>query len=186
MLDKSDYYEERGKPMPTRAEIHTLSIFFRAVLILVAPAQLLIYYFRLVTLDAYLHAKKQRKLVRKNGPDEPKVPTYKAAWFFQILFCCSRMRTQNYIEYVQYRNKKMESYGRWAEIVTVCIILIIVFFYLWNETIDEFKLPWFYLYLVCMLLAQKQVTFILKVILFFPIYGASRFFCPTARHSSRR
>ena len=53
---------------------------------------------------------------------------------------------------------------------TLIIIIIIVFFYKWNDTVEEFKLPWYYLCLICLLLAQKMVTFILKMIVFGPVF----------------
>ena len=57
-----------------------------------------------------------------------------------------------------------------GESVTLIIIIIIVFFYKWNETVEEFKLPWYYLYLIWMLLAQKLVTFIVKMVFFGPTF----------------
>ena len=74
---------------------------------------------------------------------------------------------------MHFRNRNQNSYELVAEIATVIIIIVIVFFYLWYETIDEFKLPWFYLWLVWVLLAQKTMTFVLKVTVFFPVYWIS-------------
>lgn len=155
--------------MPTKTELAWLSIIFRIVIICVAPASLLIYHSRLLTLDAFLHLKKHQ-FEFKSGRMK-----HRRRWRqLRILFCCSAMRKYNYSEYVQFRNKVKNWYEVMADIVTAAIICLIVFFYNWNVTIDEFKLPFYYLYLVVMLLMQKQVMFLLKTLAFIPVYLISR------------
>ena len=138
------------------------------MIICVAPACLFIYHSRLVTLDAFLHLKKYQQEFRGGRL------RYRRRWRqLRLLFCCSAMRHYNYIQYVLFRNKVKNWYEVMADIVTAAIICSLAFFYLWNE-IDEFKLPWYYLYLICMLLAQKQVMFLLKMLAFIPTYGLAR------------
>ena len=100
---------------------------------------------------------------------------YKRGWrWLRIFFCFSAMRKYNYIEYVLYRNKVKNWYELMADIATATIIFMIAFFHNWNWTIDEFKLPWYYLFLVCLLLGQKQLMFLLKSLAFIPVYGIVR------------
>lgn len=133
------------------------------------PAAIFIYRSRLLTLESFLVIKKERR-VGKDG-----VTNSSSSRLLHILFCCSRLRKLNYIEFVQFRNKNMHKYALLAEITTAAVILLTVFFYFWNETIDEFFLPWYYLYLICMTLFQKFFTFIFKMVAFFPVYFLTRF-----------
>lgn len=175
-----DYFEENNIPVPTRTELAWLSIIFRIVIICIAPGSFFIYHSRLLTLDAFLHLKKHQYQIRSDGEI-----IYRRGWHFRVLFCCSSMRKQNYVEYVLWRNKVKHWYELVTEIMTTTIIFIILFYYFWNETIDEFKLPWYYLFMICLLIAQKQVIFLIKALTFFPVYCTVRR-CPCIRRGRQR
>ena len=167
--ENEEYFRESNQTPPSLNELAILSIVFRLVIICVVPASMYIYRSRLVTLDAFLTIKKDRGSKQGNS-----IVYNRSAHFMHIFFLCSRQRKLNYVEYVQFRNLKRDEYEVTGDYATVAVIFLIVFFYLWNETIDEFKLPWYYIFLICLLLAQKQVTFVIKMFFFFPVYAACR------------
>lgn len=167
-VEQKEHLWNDGNPAPTRESLACLSIIFRIVIICVVPAAIFIYRSRLLTLESFLIIKKQRR-VQKDG-----VTHSSSSRLLHILFCCSRLRKLNYIEFVQFRNKNMHRYELVAEFITGGVMLLIAFFYFWNESIDEFKLPWYYLYLINMTLFQKFFTFIFKMLAFFPVYFLTR------------
>ena len=87
------------------------------------------------------------------------------------LFLMSRMRSLNYISYIQFKNKNKSSYEKTGEYSTAVIILMLISFRLWDTKIVPFVLPIEYLLLISGLLLQKQVIFVIKVVLFPVIWG---------------
>ena len=84
------------------------------------------------------------------------------------LFCLSRLRGLNYIEYIAFKRKHKYSYEMTGEYAAYIILFLIIFFRIWNKFIEPFVLPWEYVILIIMLLLQKQVVFLLKLSLFIP------------------
>ena len=74
-----------------------------------------------------------------------------------------------YIEYIIFKNKNQASYERTGEYSAAIILLLVIFFRLWNTQIEEFILPWWYLMLISLLLIQKVAVFIMKIALFAPV-----------------
>jgi hypothetical protein len=79
------------------------------------------------------------------------------------LFLLSRMRSQNYTEYILFKKKNKHSYDMMGEYSGVAIIILIIFFRFWRTDIVAYILPNNYLALIIALLFQKQVVFFIKV-----------------------
>lgn len=85
------------------------------------------------------------------------------------LFLWSKLRSLNYIDYVSFRNRYKHDYERTGEYSAAIIMLLVVFFRLWNTHIEPFMLPEWYLGLISLLLFQKIAVFILKIALIVPV-----------------
>ena len=151
MSDEDDNDDEL-LPAPTEKEVQWLSILFRIVIVCVAPCALVIYRSRLLNLHAFTLIKKAKesRVIEHRG-----IVYNRMRKLLHIFFCCFPERKLNYIEYVQFKNKNKRRYELWGEVMNIIVVLLIVFFHLWNKQIEEFKLPWYYLLLICLLLAQK-------------------------------
>ena len=68
------------------------------------------------------------------------------------MFLFTSLRSLNYIEYIVLRNKKKHMAERQAEFSAAIIILLVLFFRIWNTVIDYFILPWEYVMLISLLL----------------------------------
>ena len=85
------------------------------------------------------------------------------------LFSFSKLKSLSYIEYIIFKNRNQSDYEMTGEYSTAIILLLVIFFRIWNNQIEEFILPWWYLMLISLLLFQKVAVFLLKCLLFFPV-----------------
>lgn len=58
----------------------------------------------------------------------------------------------------------------WAEISAVIIIMVMIFLRIWQTSLTPLFLPWEYLTMIGLLLFQKQAIFLLKLVVFPPIW----------------
>ena len=86
------------------------------------------------------------------------------------LFLLSRLKSLNYAEYILFKKKNKQSYEIVGEYSTVAIIIVMIYLRLWNTQLTPFFLPWEYLMLISLLLFQKQAIFVLKLVVFPPVW----------------
>ena len=153
-----------NNPPPTKDELVFLVWLFRGMIICVLPSVFLIYRSRLLVLKAF-------QLIKMHKGGRTGVAYIKAISWMNYLFCLSRIRVLDYDKYILYKAKNKHSYERLGEYSAATIILLILFFRLWNTEMTEFILPWSYLILISLLLFQKFVIFILKAVLFLPVWA---------------
>lgn len=169
-LNESELYEEyvenqiekyQGKPTPSKRELFFLTWLFRGVLLFVLPSAALIYRSRLLSMTVFKHIKMHKG--KRTG-----IAYSKSIELLNYLFCRSRLRKLNYVNYITFRNKNKHAYERAGEMAAAIVLILIIFFRVWSAEIDPFILPWSYFCLIMLLLFQKLTLFFLKVSLFLP------------------
>ena len=147
--------------------------FFRAVILAVLPASFLIYRSRLLTLTAF-------KYIKMHQSDREGLAYKKSIKILNYFFIFPTLRKMDYMAYISYKLMNRDRYEIRGETLSSIIMLLVVFFRLWNTEIEPFILPWEYLMLISMLLFQRQGVFLIKVTVFIPvsiIYAFTNCFC---------
>ncbi len=139
---------------------------FKAIIIFVLPASILIYRQRLLGLHAFMIVKKhegRRKGLAYNN------------WLAvsNRLFCLTSMQNKNYMEYIIYRNENNQRYGKQAETAsfTILVLNLSLFYYYASINLNEFFMPLEYMLVLFSLLFQRGFIFILKIAIFWPCYA---------------
>ena len=148
----------------TEREVYVASWLVKGSVLFVIPACLLIYRSRLIQLQAFTTMKKHQGV--REG-----VAYNRCLQSLDSVFCLSRLRKKNYIEYIVYMRKNMASRSKVAEKASLWILgiwLFIQFYY--TELHDIFLTP-LYMLQVFLLLFQKFALFLIKMILFPFIFG---------------
>ena len=171
-LDEADLYKKYQIDMEkknmkaelTKREVYVASWLIKGSVLFVIPACLLIYRSRLVQLQAFTTLKKHQGM-RTGVAYNPCLQA------LDYLFCLSRLRKKNYIDYIVYMRKNKENRSKVAEKASLWILgiwLFIQFYY--NDLHDLFLTP-LYMLQVLLLLFQKFALFLIKIILFPFIFG---------------
>ena len=87
------------------------------------------------------------------------------------IFCCSRLRKKNYIEYIVFVRKYSGSRSKGAEKASIWILCIWFFIQFYYKDLHDLLLTPMYLVQILMLLFQRVSLFMVKVILFPLIFG---------------
>ena len=76
----------------------------------------------------------------------------KSIRLLNYLFIFPALRHMDYMQYVRWKQFNKDRYLIRSEILSNAIILLVIFFRVWNTEIEPFILPWGYIMLISMLL----------------------------------
>ena len=158
----------------SKLEIKVSNIVTKIAIVCVVPATVLIYRSRLLTLQAF-------QVLKKHQGERKGVAYNRCLQILDIMFCCTSLRTLNYIEYIKIRRKYSQKWGKQAETASVTILVIWISIQYYYDNIEEFSVPRSYLILLLMLLLQKIGMFFLKLALFPVCYLAYAIICVCLR-----
>ena len=164
-MDNKEYYEEKELPIPEKGEVVLANWLFKAVILALVPASILIYRSRVLSLSAF-------ELIKKHT-DNKGVAYNRCIQLMNNFFIFSGLRSKRYIEYIEFKKANRSAWGKTSETASIACILLWVFIRVWQAPIQDFILPQYYLILNATLLFQKQTLFVIKLGLFAPVFCIS-------------
>jgi len=150
----------------TKREVVFTTYLVKLIILAAFPASILIYRSKLLSFQAFLIIKKHQG--RREG-----VAYNRCLHYLDLLFCLSRLRRKNYIEYVNFRSIHRSEFAVQAHkaFFVILILWVGVIYYFSDVNFAEFFLPVEYVGILIMLLFQRAFMFVLKVTIFWPCYG---------------
>lgn len=85
-------------------------------------------------------------------------------------FILCRLSGENYIEFIEFKNKNRGNWSVTSETASIVCILVWTFIRVMHSPVQDFVLPEYYLVFNALILFQKQTLFVIKIVLFGPVF----------------
>ena len=150
-LEYIEQYKElngiNSTPPYSQSEIVFASMMLKTIILAALPVTLLIYRSRLTTLQAFILLK-----LHQGGRNNVRGVAYNKCYqFLDVLFCLSRLRKLNYVEYIVFRNKNRGNREMWSENAQIIVLSVWFGLEFYYDDFEQFFIINYYLMLLLLL-----------------------------------